>query len=43
MADAGEDGLVVHDSRNPGPTLAFSISRLTDAGYIHQSPIGIFR
>jgi 2-oxoglutarate ferredoxin oxidoreductase subunit beta len=43
VADVGEDALVVHDAHNPDPTLAFAISRLTDAGYIHQSPIGIFR
>jgi 2-oxoglutarate/2-oxoacid ferredoxin oxidoreductase subunit beta len=43
VADVGEDALIVHDSHNPDPTTAFAISRLTDAGYIHQSPIGIFR
>jgi 2-oxoglutarate ferredoxin oxidoreductase subunit beta len=43
VADVGEDALIVHDARNPDPTTAFAISRLTDAGYIHQSPIGIFR
>jgi 2-oxoglutarate ferredoxin oxidoreductase subunit beta len=43
VADVGEDALVVHDAYNPDPTTAFAISRLTDAGYIHQSPIGIFR
>ncbi|MDN5894807.1 MAG: 2-oxoacid:ferredoxin oxidoreductase subunit beta, partial [Nocardioides sp.] len=25
------------------PSTAFAISRLTDAGYLNQSPIGIFR
>lgn len=34
---------IVHDAHNPDPTLAFAISRLTDAGVLHQSPIGIFR
>jgi 2-oxoglutarate ferredoxin oxidoreductase subunit beta len=43
VADVGEDALIVHDARNPDPTTAFAISRLTDAGYINQSPIGIFR
>ena len=38
-----EDALLVHDARNPDPTIAFAISRLTDAGYLHQAPIGIFR
>ena len=25
------------------PTTAFALSRLTDAGILHQAPIGIFR
>jgi len=33
----------VHDSRASDPTTAFAISRLTDAGYLHRAPIGIFR
>ena len=43
VADVGDGSLLVHDARNPDPTLAFAISRLTDAGYLNQSPIGIFR
>src|SRR4051812_41987957 len=43
VADVGEDSLLVHDAHNPDPTLAFAISRLTDSGYLNQSPIGIFR
>jgi 2-oxoglutarate ferredoxin oxidoreductase subunit beta len=43
VADVGEDALIVHDARNPDPTMAFAISRLTDSGYLNQSPIGIFR
>jgi 2-oxoglutarate ferredoxin oxidoreductase subunit beta len=43
VADVGEDAVLVHDAYNPDPTLAFAISRLTDAGYLHQAPIGIFR
>ena len=43
VADVGEDSVLVHDARNPDPTIAFAISRLTDAGYLSQSPIGIFR
>jgi 2-oxoglutarate ferredoxin oxidoreductase subunit beta len=35
--------LLVHDAYNDDPTTAFAISRLTDAGHLHQSPIGIFR
>jgi 2-oxoglutarate/2-oxoacid ferredoxin oxidoreductase subunit beta len=38
-----EDFLLVHDAHNPDPTTAFAISRLTDAGYLHRAPIGIFR
>jgi 2-oxoglutarate ferredoxin oxidoreductase subunit beta len=43
VADVGEDALLVHDAHNPDPTIAFALSRLTDSGYINQSPIGIFR
>jgi 2-oxoglutarate/2-oxoacid ferredoxin oxidoreductase subunit beta len=39
----GEGSLLVHDAHSPDPTTAFAISRLTDAGYLHQAPIGIFR
>jgi 2-oxoglutarate ferredoxin oxidoreductase subunit beta len=39
----GEDAVLVHDSRAADPTTAFAISRLTDAGYLHRAPIGIFR
>jgi len=35
--------VVIHDAYNPDPSTAFAISRLTDAGVLHQSPIGIFR
>ncbi len=35
--------LLVHDAHAEDPTTAFAISRLTDAGYLHQAPIGIFR
>ncbi len=35
--------VLVHDAHNPDPTVAFALSRLTDAGYLHQAPIGIFR
>ena len=46
VADLGtgaEDSLLVHDAHSPDPTTAFAISRLTDGGYLHQAPIGIFR
>jgi 2-oxoglutarate ferredoxin oxidoreductase subunit beta len=38
-----EADLLVHDAHSPDPPTAFAISRLTDAGYLHQAPIGIFR
>ncbi len=38
-----EADLLVHDAHSSDPTTAFAISRLTDAGYLHQAPIGIFR
>jgi 2-oxoglutarate ferredoxin oxidoreductase subunit beta len=37
------DDLLVHDAHSPDATTAFAISRLTDAGRLHQAPIGIFR
>ena len=37
------EALLVHDAHNPDPSTAFAISRLTDSGYLNQSPIGIFR
>ena len=43
VADVGEDAILVHDAYNTDPTTAFAISRLTDSGYLNQSPIGIFR
>jgi 2-oxoglutarate ferredoxin oxidoreductase subunit beta len=39
----GADQILVHDAHNPDPSTAFALSRLTDAGVLHQSPIGIFR
>ena len=38
-----EIDIVVHDEANPDPSTAFALSRLTDAGVLHQAPIGIFR
>ena len=39
----GVEELLVHDATRDDPSTAFAISRLTDAGYLRQSPIGIFR
>lgn len=43
LSDVDVDALIVHDAHNPDPSTAFAISRLTDSGYLNQSPIGIFR
>ncbi len=43
VADVNESDLLVHDAHNDDPSTAFALSRLTDAGVLHQSPIGIFR
>jgi 2-oxoglutarate ferredoxin oxidoreductase subunit beta len=43
VAEVGAAAVLVHDAHNPDPTMAFAISRLTDAGYLNRSPIGIFR
>ncbi|THV13052.1 2-oxoacid:ferredoxin oxidoreductase subunit beta [Nocardioides caeni] len=42
-AAVAADAILVHDAANPDPSTAFAISRLTDAGYLNRSPIGIFR
>jgi 2-oxoglutarate ferredoxin oxidoreductase subunit beta len=43
VADVGERALLVHDAHAEDPSTAFAISRLTDAGYLNRSPVGIFR
>jgi len=43
VAEAGVDALLVHDAHADDPSLAFALSRLTDAGRINRAPIGIFR
>ena len=43
LAGAQPGDVIVHDAHSPDPTMAFAISRLTDAGYLNTSPIGIFR
>ncbi|MDF2968810.1 MAG: thiamine pyrophosphate protein domain protein TPP-binding protein [Nocardioidaceae bacterium] len=43
VADVGADAVVVHDAHADDPSTAFAISRLTNAGVLQQSPIGIFR
>lgn len=43
VAVVGIENVLVHDAHREDPTLAFEISRLTDAGRIRTAPIGIFR
>ncbi|QYJ03816.1 2-oxoacid:ferredoxin oxidoreductase subunit beta [Nocardioides panacisoli] len=43
VAEVGIDQVIVHDAHHDDPSTAFAISRLTDAGYLNRSPIGIFR
>ena len=42
-ADVDDADILVHDAHHADPSTAFAISRLTDSGYLNQSPIGIFR
>ncbi|MGI8615014.1 MAG: 2-oxoacid:ferredoxin oxidoreductase subunit beta [Nocardioidaceae bacterium] len=41
--EVGAAALLVHDAHAADPSTAFALSRLTDAGQLHQAPIGIFR
>ncbi|MCW2737506.1 2-oxoacid:ferredoxin oxidoreductase subunit beta [Nocardioides sp.] len=43
VADVDDADILVHDAHQDDPSTAFAISRLTDSGYLNQSPIGIFR
>jgi len=43
LDEVDESDLIVHDAHAEDPTTAFGLSRLTDSGYLHQAPIGIFR
>ncbi|NPC98525.1 2-oxoacid:ferredoxin oxidoreductase subunit beta [Nocardioides sp. zg-DK7169] len=43
VSEVGTDAILVHDAHNPDPSMAFAISRLTEMGYLNQTPIGIFR
>jgi 2-oxoglutarate ferredoxin oxidoreductase subunit beta len=42
VADVGEDALLVHDETRPDPTLAFTLSRLSERPTT-PTPIGVFR
>ena len=43
VSEVEDTEILVHDAHSPDPSTAFAISRLTDSGYLNQSPIGIFR
>ncbi|MFZ2260950.1 2-oxoglutarate ferredoxin oxidoreductase subunit beta [Luteococcus japonicus] len=43
VSEVGLDSILVHDEHHADPSLAFALSRLTDGGVMHRSPIGIFR
>lgn len=43
VAEVSPEQIVVHDAHRDDPTLAFALSRLTDAGVLHRAPIGVFR
>jgi len=43
VSEVGADKILVHDEHHADPSLAFALSRLTDSGVMHRSPIGIFR
>lgn len=42
MADVGIDEIAVHDAHREDPSLAFSLSRLSNGPY-GPTPIGVFR
>ena len=43
VEETNRDQVLTHDVHTPDPSTAFALSRLTDAGVLHQAPIGIFR
>ncbi|MGO4956280.1 2-oxoacid:ferredoxin oxidoreductase subunit beta [Luteococcus sp. Sow4_B9] len=43
VSEVGLDKILVHDEHHADPSLAFALSRLTDGGVMHRSPIGVFR
>jgi 2-oxoglutarate ferredoxin oxidoreductase subunit beta len=43
VADVERSAVVVHDAHSADPSLAFALSRLTDAGHLDRAPVGIFR
>jgi len=43
VAKVGIESIITHDAHAQDPSYAFGLSRLTDAGALNRSPIGIFR
>lgn len=43
VAEVGMDAIVVHDPSTADPTFAFALSRLSEAGRVGSTPVGIFR
>ncbi len=43
VSEVGEEELLVHDSTIDDPSTAFALSRLSGAGVLTRTPIGIFR
>ena len=43
VAEVGLDAVLVHDSHNPDPSVAFALSRLSDSLSLANTPIGVFR
>jgi 2-oxoglutarate ferredoxin oxidoreductase subunit beta len=43
VAEVGIERVLVHDSHNPDPSVAFALSRLSDSVTLADTPIGIFR
>ena len=43
VSEVGEDAILVHRSTIDDPTTAFALSRLSGAGVLTRTPIGIFR
>lgn len=42
-AEVAADDIVVHDAHAEDPSYAFALSRLSSAGHLQRSPIGVFR
>jgi 2-oxoglutarate ferredoxin oxidoreductase subunit beta len=43
VAEVGIENVLVHDSRNADPSIAFALSRLSDSVTLTDTPIGVFR